>query len=78
MNVIEYRTVSAISTKELDFAVNRQLKQGFQPYGSPYVSGSGSHQSIFQALVKLEGAMVTEVEGTESKGGHLLKDGKIG
>lgn len=54
MNITEYRTVSAISSKELDNAVNRQIKMGFQPLGSPYVAGSGSSQSIYQALVKLE------------------------
>jgi hypothetical protein len=56
MNIVEYRTVSAMSSKELDNAVNRQMKLGFQPYGAPYVAGSGSSQSLYQALVKLEGA----------------------
>jgi hypothetical protein len=56
MNILEYRTVSAMSSKELDNAVNRQIKTGFQPFGSPYVSGTGSSQSIFQALVRVEGA----------------------
>jgi len=55
MNIVEYRTVSAISSKELDNAVNRQLKMGFQPLGSPYVAGTGSSQSIYQALVKVDG-----------------------
>jgi len=55
MNIVEYKTVSAISSKELDYAVNRLLPSGYQPYGSPYVAGSGSSQSIFQALVKAEG-----------------------
>jgi hypothetical protein len=58
MNIVEYKTVSAISSKELDYAVNRHLKLGFQPFGSPYVAGTGSNQSIYQALTKLEG--VTE------------------
>lgn len=60
MNVVEYRTVSAISSKELDNAVNRQLKLGFQPFGTPYVVGTGSQQSIYQALVKPEGSAVVD------------------
>jgi hypothetical protein len=66
MNIVEYRTVSAISSKELDNAVNRQLKLGFEPYGAPYVVGSGSTQSIFQALVKLAGAIAEEGAATAS------------
>ena len=56
---MEYRTVSAISSKELDNAVNRQLKTGFQPYGSPYVAGTGSGQLIYQTLVRVDGVPVT-------------------
>jgi len=55
MNIVEYRTVSALSSKELDNSVNRQMKAGFQPYGTPYVAGSGSTQSLYQALVRFEG-----------------------
>src|ERR1051326_9286341 len=55
MNIVEYRTVSAISSKELDNSVNRQLKLGYQPFGTPYVAGSGSTQSLYQALVRFEG-----------------------
>jgi hypothetical protein len=55
MRIQEYKSVNAISPKELDNAVNRQLKLGFQPYGSPYVVGSGSLQTIYQAMVKMEG-----------------------
>jgi hypothetical protein len=60
MNIVEYKTVSAMSSKELDGAVNRNLKLGFQPYGAPYVVGSGSAQSIYQALVRVEGAVAVE------------------
>ena len=56
MRIVEYKTVNAISGKELDNAVNRQIQLGLQPLGSPYVVGSGSTQTIFQAMVKLEGA----------------------
>ena len=55
MNIVEYRTVSAISSKELDNSVNRQMKLGYQPYGSPYVAGTGSTQSLYQAMVRFEG-----------------------
>ena len=75
MNVTEYRTVSAISSKELDHAVNRQLKLGFQPFGSPYVAGTGSNQSIFQALVKFESASGEVNPAVETRVPHLLKEG---
>jgi hypothetical protein len=52
MNIVEYKTVSAISSKELDYAVNRQIQLGYQPLGSPYVAGSGSAQALYQALAK--------------------------
>jgi hypothetical protein len=55
MNIVEYRTVSAISSKELDNSVNRQMKLGFQPFGTPYVAGSGSTQSLYQAMVRFDG-----------------------
>ncbi len=55
MNIVEYRTVSAISSKELDNSVNRHLKLGYQPFGTPYVAGTGSSQSIYQALARFEG-----------------------
>jgi hypothetical protein len=57
MNIAEYKTVSAASSKELDNAVNRHLKIGFQPFGTPYVAGTGSSQSIYQALVRDESAV---------------------
>ncbi len=65
MNIVEYRTVSAISSKELDNAVNRQIKLGFQPYGTPYVAGAGSSQTIYQALAKLEGAIDQDQQPSE-------------
>jgi hypothetical protein len=55
MNIVEYKTVSAMSSKELDNAVNRHLKLGFQPFGVPYVAGSGSAQALYQALARPEG-----------------------
>jgi hypothetical protein len=56
MNIAEYKTVSAMSSKELDNAVNRHLRMGFLPYGAPYVAGTGSSQTIYQALTRLEAA----------------------
>jgi hypothetical protein len=67
MNIVEYRTVSAISSKELDNAVNRQLKMGFQPLGTPYVAGSGSSQSIYQALVRVDGASPADPEARKDE-----------
>jgi len=36
MKMESYRTVSAVSALDLDEEVNSLIKQGFQPYGSPY------------------------------------------
>ena len=43
--------------KELDNIVNRHIQLGFQPFGTPYVVGSGSTQTIYQAMVKFEGTI---------------------
>jgi hypothetical protein len=62
MRILEYKSVTAISGKELDNAVNRQIKLGFQPLGSPYVVGTGSSQSIYQAMVKFEGLEAPDLQ----------------
>jgi len=64
MNIVEYRTVSAISSKELDNAVNRCLKS-FPTDWTPYVAGSGFTQSLYQALVRMEDA--TDQNSTPKK-----------
>jgi hypothetical protein len=74
MNIVEYRTVSAMSSKELDNAVNRQMKLGFQPYGAPYVAGSGSSQTLYQALVKLEGVVDSNLNSEPKKEEALKAD----
>ena len=33
----EYKTITATSTEELDKKVSEAIRQGFRPYGSPYV-----------------------------------------
>ncbi len=72
MKIAEYKTVSAASTKELDNAVNRHLKLGFQPFGSPYVAGSGSHQSMYQALVRDENAVVAEEAAVKTEAPKVI------
>jgi len=67
MTIAEYKTVTAASSKELDNAVNRHLKLGFQPFGTPYVAGTGSQQSIYQALVRNEAAMSQDAPAGEPK-----------
>lgn len=37
----EYKTIIASKFEELDRKVNESIKQGFQPFGSPFVTGTG-------------------------------------
>lgn len=55
--VTEYKTVVADNFKELDVLVNKSISQGFQPYGSPYltdnqVEGRADNFTVAQAMVK--------------------------
>jgi hypothetical protein len=65
--IVEFKTVNAISAKELDYAVNRQIAVGFQPLGSPYVVGSGSSQTIYQSMVKFESTPGQELNKADDK-----------
>jgi hypothetical protein len=38
MKIIEYKTAQGSSRKELDESVNRLIQDGYQPFGSPYLS----------------------------------------
>jgi hypothetical protein len=51
----EYRTAHGNSVKELDAEVNELIKEGFQPYGSPYVSDrpfEADRFGVWQAMVR--------------------------
>jgi len=55
MEAILYHTVIASTSKELDAAVNDLLGQGYQLYGSPYLSdhpveGLGGDRAFYQAM----------------------------
>ena len=39
--IIEYKTITAGATDELDKKVNESIRQGFQPFGNPYISDEG-------------------------------------
>ena len=59
MKIIEYKTAHGSSVKELDDRVNAMLQDGFQPFGSPYLSdqeveGRVDTFTIWQAMVKYE------------------------
>jgi hypothetical protein len=52
MNSIkQYRTVSTPLRDELDSIINDLLKEGFQPYGSPYAVTQDHSQVFCQAMV---------------------------
>jgi len=57
MKIVEYKTAYGSDTKKLDEDVNRLLSEGFQPYGSPYLSdnevkGLDDSFVIWQAMVR--------------------------
>jgi len=57
MKVEEYRTAHGSSIKELDENVNRMIPEGFQPFGSPYLSdneveGKVETFAVWQAMVR--------------------------
>jgi hypothetical protein len=52
--IVEYSTARDSSIKDLDRIVNELIDQGFQPYGSPYVT-EGDEFLACQAMVKYEG-----------------------
>lgn len=59
MKIIEYKTVHGSSVNELDVRVNEMLRDGFQPFGSPYLSdreieGKVDTFAAYQAMVKYE------------------------
>lgn len=40
MKIDKYKTVSADNLRTLDELINASIAEGFQPYGSPYYTGS--------------------------------------
>ena len=56
METVLYHTVIASTSKELDAAVNELLGQGYQLYGSPYLSDRpiedlGGDRAFYQAMI---------------------------
>lgn len=59
MKIIEYKTAHGSSVRELDENVNAMLRDGFQPFGSPYLSdteieGKVDTFAVWQAMVRYE------------------------
>jgi hypothetical protein len=54
--ITEYATARATNSTELDVAVNKMIKEGFQPYGDPYAADSTKDYGfrVSQAMVKYE------------------------
>jgi len=55
MKISEYKTAIGKDISELDKAVNELLRQGFQPFGSPYmgnIPGVAETVGFFQAMVR--------------------------
>jgi hypothetical protein len=56
MKITEYKTVKTTANeKDLDDKVNFLIKEGFQPYGNPYIlSRTPSMVQVCQAMIKYE------------------------
>ncbi|WP_076789660.1 DUF1737 domain-containing protein [Chlorobium sp. KB01] len=57
MKITEYKTAHGSSVRELDECVNAMLKEGYQPFGSPYLSdteieGKVDTFAVWQAMVR--------------------------
>ena len=51
--IIEYFTAVDVDPKSLDKQVNDMVKEGYQPYGDPYVL-PGEKPQVCQAIVMFE------------------------
>ena len=51
--ITEYTTARGDSIKDLDAAVNALIQNGYQPFGSPYVTESNNEFLACQAMVKV-------------------------
>lgn len=51
--ITEYTTARDSNIKDLDRIVNEMIEQGFQPFGSPYVT-EGDEFLACQAMVRYE------------------------
>lgn len=62
MKIHEYVTAAAETTNELDEIVNRLIREGYQPHGSPYYvePAVGTGPLFCQAMVKTEPARSQE------------------
>jgi len=59
MKIKEYKTATGSDVPEFDKEVNNLIKQGFEPYGSPFFStwkipGKLDTHGFFQTMVKFE------------------------
>lgn len=62
--IIDYRTASGSTSRELDTSVMELLGSGYEPFGSPYlcnkpVEGVGGELAFYQAMVLTNKPKVT-------------------
>lgn len=50
--IILYGTVSAVTDTQLADAVNKLIREGYQPFGGPFVGQAASGSVLVQAIVK--------------------------
>lgn len=52
--VTSYDVISQESRSNLISSVNRQIKDGWQPWGNLLILGTGEHKLFIQAIVKMD------------------------
>ncbi len=50
-HVTDYKTITASSFEDLDKKVTESIREGFQPFGNPYVTDVGEFL-VCQAMVR--------------------------
>lgn len=58
--VNNYRTVCEAHCDALDAVVNKLIKQGWQPFGNPYIATKADDFNICQSMVLLAPNILTE------------------
>lgn len=79
--ITDYSLVTTYKVQELETSVSRMIKQGWQPYGPPFIKIEGKHYKsvviCVQGMVKYAEKNVTGDPGTAAPDAPLDKNGNF-